>query len=258
VQEVNDQNASKRIQAWAREIGIEIDLSAVTDDAISNETYATGSDPDTYAPTYDAFLWGWSGDVPSPDFNFDVLRTGSAWQDTYYSNPEYDRVSLESLQTLDEAERIEKMHEAERIALRDLPYIILVHDHTIYVTRTDTWHNWQQSPAGEVGAPLTTNWLQFTMLEEGPEPEPEPEAVADETTAPADAGTTVTAGEPAADTGGEADTVAAAADGDDGDGGMSTGVVILIVLLALAVGGGVALLATRGRRRGNEPLEWDE
>ena len=136
VEQLDDQNASKRIKAWAREIGIDIKLSPVSDDAISNGTYATGTEEDKYGPDYDAFLWGWSGDVPSPDFNFDVLRTNSAWQDTYYSNPEYDRISLQSLHTLDEAERIDLMHQAERIALRDLPYIYLVHDHTIYVTRT--------------------------------------------------------------------------------------------------------------------------
>ena len=38
------------------------------------------------------------------------------------------------------------MHEAEKMILRDLPYIILVHDHVIYVTRRDTWHGYQPSP----------------------------------------------------------------------------------------------------------------
>jgi peptide/nickel transport system substrate-binding protein len=261
VEQLDDQNASKRIKAWAREIGIDIKLSPVSDDAISNATYATGTEDDKYGPSYDAFLWGWSGDVPSPDFNFDVLRTNSAWQDTYYSNPEYDRVSLQSLHTLDEEERIDLMHEAERIALRDLPYIYLVHDHTIYVTRTDTFHNWQQSPAGEAGAPLTTNWLQLTSLQEGPEPEPEPEEVVAPASSDAAAATTegeATTAAAAEPDGTTAETVAAAPDADGDDGGLSTGVVVLIALLAISVVAIIALLATRGRRGGREPLEWDD
>ena len=263
VEQLDDQNASKRIKAWAREIGIDIKLSPVSDDAISNGTYATGTEEDKYGPDYDAFLWGWSGDVPSPDFNFDVLRTDSAWQDTYYSNPEYDRISLRSLHTLDEAERIDLMHQAERIALRDLPYIYLVHDHTIYVTRTDTWHNWQQSPAGEAGAPLTTNWLQLVDLQEGPEPEPEPEEVvapaSSETAAPTVEGETATEAAPAEDEDDDGtETVAASVADDGGDGGVSTGVIVLIALLAMSVGAIVVLLATRNRRGGREPLEWDD
>lgn len=283
VDNTEDTNAAKRIKAWAREVGIDIDVQPVTEDAINNKIYASGSKPDTYAPTYDAFLWGWGGDSDTPDFNFEVLRTGSSWQDTYYSNPEYDRVSLESRQTLDEDARIEMMHEAEKMILRDLPYIILVHDHVIYVTRRDTWHNYQPSPEGDAPAPLTTNWLQLTSLEPGPGPdadevaaeqptESEPAATGEAgvvesegevSTAAAEgaesgAASSPESAEPAATTDDAATVAAPTEDEDGGGGGMSTGVVILIVLLAMAIGGAIVLILTRGRRGGREPIEWDE
>ncbi len=58
------------------------------------------------------------------------------------------------------------MHEAERIVLRDSPYLILVHDAIIYLTRTDTWTGYLPSPAPD-GAPFSTSWLQLQLLEPG-------------------------------------------------------------------------------------------
>jgi peptide/nickel transport system substrate-binding protein len=283
VDNTEETNAGKRIKAWAREVGIDIDVQPVTEDAINNKIYASGSKPDTYSPTYDAFLWGWSGDPDTPDFNFEVLRTGSSWQDSYYSNPEYDQKSLESRQTVgDDQKRLDLMHDSEKLILRDLPYIILVHDHVIYVTRRDTWHNYQPSPEGDSPAPLTTNWLQLTSLEPGPGPDADeiaaeepaesaPDAT-DEAGAAESGGEVTTAAaegaesgaasspesaEPAATTDDAATVAAPIEDEDGGGGGMSTGVVILIVLLAMAIGGAIVLILTRGRRGGREPIEWD-
>ena len=284
VDNTEETNAGKRIKAWARDVGIDIDVQPVTEDAINNKIYASGTKPDTYAPTYDAFLWGWAGDPDTPDFNFEVLRTGSSWQDSYYSNPEYDQKSLESRQTVgDDQKRLDLMHESEKLLLRDLPYLILVHDHVIYVTRRDTWHNYQPSPEGDAPAPLTTNWLQLTSLEPGPGSDAdEVVAAAPEETAPteteaagsaesdgsvttaaaegADSGTASSpeSAEPAATTDDAATVAAPVEDADGGGGGMSTGVVILIVLLAMAIGGAIVLILTRGRRGGREPMEWDE
>ena len=58
------------------------------------------------------------------------------------------------------------MHEAERIVLRDSPYLILVHDSLIYLTRTDTWTGYVPSPEPD-GAPFSTSWLQLQIIEPG-------------------------------------------------------------------------------------------
>ena len=174
------------------------------------------------------------------------------------------------------------MHESEKMILRDLPYIILVHDHVIYVTRRDTWHNYQPSPEGDSPAPLTTNWLQLASLEPGPGPD------ADEVVATGarrersgrDAGGGAGRGGRRHDRRGRGrrercgelaglgragrhdgrrrDGRGAARGRGRRGGGMSTGVVILIVLLAMAIGGAIVLMLTRGRRGGREPMEWDE
>lgn len=219
------QSAVKRIQAWAHDIGIKIDIAVMTETALNNRILATGSKPGSYAPSYDAFYWQWVGDVNSPDLNLEVLRTGSSWQDSFYSNPEYDRLARGSLRTLDFAKRVDLMHQAERVAQRDLPYIPTVFSGAVVLTRTDTWHNWQPSPTAGSGSPVTTNWQQFVGLRPGPAP---------------------TAAGGAASSGG-------------GGGGTNTGTVVLLVLIALGVGGGVGL--TVGRRRTSSagfPDDWTE
>ncbi len=66
-----DQNAANRIRAWANELGIKINLSIITDDALNSQIYNPTSstkkaDADKYEPTYDAFIWGWFGDLGRP------------------------------------------------------------------------------------------------------------------------------------------------------------------------------------------------
>jgi peptide/nickel transport system substrate-binding protein len=164
---LEDQHAARRIQAWAREVGIQMDISIITEEALYDRNYPTSpEDPDKYEPDYDAFLWGWGGDLPTPDFNFEVTRCGDYWSDTFYCNPEYDPLPGRALQTLDFDERVAILHEAEKMILRDSPYLILVHDNDIEVTRNDTWTGYHPSPEPN-GYPFLTSWLQLQMLEPG-------------------------------------------------------------------------------------------
>jgi peptide/nickel transport system substrate-binding protein len=159
-----DQNSSKRIKAWASDVGIQINNSIITEDALYARNYPDS--PEGYIPDYDAFIWGWVGDLPSPDFNFEVLLCGSGWSDTFYCNPdEYDPLPKDALQELDFDTRVEQMHEAERIALRDVPYIYLAHSNQIQFTRNDTWTGFQPQPSPK-GYPFGS-WLQMSLLTPG-------------------------------------------------------------------------------------------
>jgi len=163
-----EQNAAKRIVAWAADVGIQIDLSIVTTDAMIGLNYEQSpEDKNKYQPNFDAFLWGWAGDLPSPDFNFEVTLCGGYWSDTFYCNPEeYDPLPKAALRELDFERRVELMHEAERIVLRDSPYLILVHNAQIQVTRTDTWTGYAPQPEPN-GFPFSASWLQLQILEPG-------------------------------------------------------------------------------------------
>lgn len=162
-----EQNAARRIVAWARDVGIGITTSVVTTDAINAQIYNTSpEDEDKYEPTFDAFLWGWSGDIPTPDFNFEPLQCGSGWTDSFFCNAEYDRISMASVGEIDESKRLQLMHDAERIALVESPYVILVHDGITYVHRNDTWTGYIRQPAPD-GDPYANSWVQLTSLKAG-------------------------------------------------------------------------------------------
>ncbi|MER7818810.1 ABC transporter substrate-binding protein [Streptomyces sp. NPDC096153] len=165
--EDQDQNAVRRIRAWAAEIGINIEMAIVTEEALNNAIYAPGESDDNYGPTFESFYWAWSGDIGTPDLNLEVLRTGSSWQDSFYSNSEYDKASLTALKSRDHGRRLEAMHRAEKIAMSDLPYIPTVYSFSLTLTRNDTWHGYIPSPQTGNGSPFGTNWLQLTSLRQG-------------------------------------------------------------------------------------------
>ena len=163
------QNAVRRIVASAAEVGISIRMQVVTQDAMNNLFYAPGSKSGSYAPDEDAFYETWSGDT-TPDLNLEVLRTGDAWQDAFYSDPAYDRLTLAALRASDMRQRVSLMHQAERIAMTDLPYLPVVYGYGVMLTNDATWHDYQMSPSGSQGLPFGTNWLQVTSLKPGPAP----------------------------------------------------------------------------------------
>ncbi|MDX6376041.1 MAG: peptide/nickel transport system substrate-binding protein [Gaiellaceae bacterium] len=160
----DDQNAAQRYAADAKAVGVDMKLAIVSEDQINERIYATSpTDPNKYEPTYDAFYWGWGGDNDSPAFNLDVLVCGSSWQDSMYCNPAYDKLVADSLKELDFAKRVALMHEAEKLALKDAPYLITDHANSIAVTRNDTWTGYVAQPETS-GAPFSYSWLQLQLI----------------------------------------------------------------------------------------------
>jgi peptide/nickel transport system substrate-binding protein len=160
----DDQNAAQRFAADAKAVGIDMKLSVVSEDQINERIYATSpKDENKYEPTYDAFYWGWGGDNDSPHFNLDVLVCNSSWQDSMYCNPQYDTLVAGALKELDFNKRLDLMHQAEKLALKDAPYLITEHDNTVAVTRNDTWEGYVHQPSGS-GAPFGMSWAQLQSI----------------------------------------------------------------------------------------------
>jgi peptide/nickel transport system substrate-binding protein len=160
----DDQNATQRFAADAKAVGIDIKRSIVSEDQINERIYATSpKDANKYEPTYDAFYWGWGGDNDSPAFNFDVLVCGSSWQDSMYCNPQYDTLVANALKEQDETKRAAIWHDAEKLALKDAPYLITEHDNIVAVTRNDTWEGYVRQPS-DTGAPFGYSWLQLQLI----------------------------------------------------------------------------------------------
>jgi peptide/nickel transport system substrate-binding protein len=217
------QQAAKLIAEQAAEVGIEFNVSVVSDDKLTELTTRTvDGEP---APEFDAFIWGWGGDPYDPSFILSVI-TGDeigGLSDSFWSNPEYDALYEQQAAEFDVEERKRMIGEMVAIAQEELPYLVLTYDPELQAYRTDRLEQIDRVCPADEGGDLICAQVSYEPL----------------------------LGLQPAGAGGGGD--------DDGGGGGGAGIVIGIVV-AVAVIGGAALLL-RSRRRGgssDEPLEFED
>ncbi len=219
------QAMARRVKADAAKVGIVVDLTFMSDDALNNRIYASGTSKDLYAPNYDAFLWDWdvSGTTPTPIM--EVLLSNNASSDSFYDSKAYDKALIGARTATNPEETVAAVRKAEAIELGDLPYLPLVHLNAVELNRTDTWHGWTPAPA-PTGRPLFEVAQQILALKAGPAP-----AV------------------------GPTGSVATVSTGDKGWLTTPRSVLIGSVLISLAI---IASSFISSGRRRTEPLEWTE
>jgi peptide/nickel transport system substrate-binding protein len=219
-----DKQMVQRSAADAKKIGIVIDPSFLSEDALNSRIYATGKTKDTYAPNYDAFIWDWDVTGVTPTPVLEVLRSFDASSDSFYDSKKYDAALQRAKEATTLAGTVAAVRDATHIELRDLPYLPLVHPFAIDVVRRDTWHGWLRSPEPD-GEPIYQITQQILALQPGPAP--------------------------VASTPGAAETITTSS------GWLTTPRSVLIgsALLSLAI---IASTYIASGRRRNEPLEWTE
>jgi peptide/nickel transport system substrate-binding protein len=129
---------AKLIAEMGKAIGVEFDVQVVSTDKLTDlTTKRVGGKP---APEYDTFIWGWGGDAYDPSFLLNILSTGAIateTSDSFYSNPEYDRLNREQSTIFDVPKRKAVIAQMVAIAQRDLPYLVLTEDPKLEAYRTD-------------------------------------------------------------------------------------------------------------------------
>jgi peptide/nickel transport system substrate-binding protein len=148
----SDTQAAKLIAEMAQEIGVEFKVQVVSADKLTEITIRTvDGEP---APAFDTFVWGWGGDPYDPSFLLSLFLTDQIGgnSDSFYSNPEYDRLFNEQAGAFDVAERKRVIAEMVNLTQEDLPYIVLTEDPNLQAYRTDRLSNVEQTcPADETG-----------------------------------------------------------------------------------------------------------
>jgi peptide/nickel transport system substrate-binding protein len=209
--------AARLVKEMAKEVGIDFKVQIVSVDKLTELT--TQKVKGKMAPDFDTFIWGWGGDPYDPSILLGLITTAQIGgsSDSFYSNPEYDKLYQQEAGEFDLDSRKAIVKQLVDISQRDLPYLVLTVDPTLQAYRTD-----RVSGAD----PMC--------------PRPGGDLICDEVGYQA----WLTLGPPGA---------AAAAKTAD-EGGSSSGLIIGIVVV-VAVLGVIAFIVIRRRRASREALE---
>jgi len=128
----------------AKEIGVDFKVQVVSVDKLTEIT--TQKKDGKMAPDFDTFVWGWGGDPYDPSALLKLVTTdqigGSS--DSFYSNPEYDRLFNEQIAEFDQDKRKELVRQMVALLQRDLPYLVLTYDPYLEAYRTNRLANVQR------------------------------------------------------------------------------------------------------------------
>ena len=117
----SDTQAAKLIAEMAAEIGVEFNVQVVS---VGKLTELTIQKLDGLpAPDFDTFIWGWGGDPYDPSSLLGLFTTGEigAASDSFYSNPEYDRLFDRQAAEFDTEARKELIQKMVAIIKRTCP-----------------------------------------------------------------------------------------------------------------------------------------
>jgi peptide/nickel transport system substrate-binding protein len=161
--QTNDQNTVKTapfVRSWLEDIGIRAQVTAMSSGRLGDEINAG---------TYDLFHWGWIPD-PDPDsalswFQCDQRPPNAQTygnNDSYFCNPEYDRMYIEQRTALDPQERLEIVQEMQRLYYEESPYAVLWYAPVFQAYRTDSFTGYRPQPAPR--GDLLTGYSRDAML----------------------------------------------------------------------------------------------
>jgi peptide/nickel transport system substrate-binding protein len=210
--------AARLLKEMTEPVGIEFRVEIVSVDKLTELTVREVDGK--MAPDFDTFIWGWGGDPYDPGILLNLLTSSAIGgsSDSFYANPEYDRLYDQQSGEFDVAARKAIVEQMIAVSQRDLPYLVLTVDPLLQAYRTDKLAGVEQSC-----------------------PKPDGDIICDQVSyAPFLSFTPPTA---AANTSGSSD-----------EGGSSGLLVVLIVVVVLVLGVG-AFIVIRRRRADREAIE---
>lgn len=122
-------------EMWSA-IGVKTELAATDPDALTSQCCPVFD--------YDIILWGWGSD-PDPNLLLNVQTTGeipTGYNETGYSNPEFDALYAQQAVELDLDKRKELVWKMQEVAFNDVVYIIPYYEQAVQAYRTDRFTGW--------------------------------------------------------------------------------------------------------------------
>jgi len=151
----NDITAGKMITTWLKDVGIEAKLNIADEGAFGDRCYDNAD--------MDMYIWSWGGDI-DPGFMLSCFTTTQIlnWSDSEYSNPTYDKMYSQQAAAIDRTERLQIVHDMQKLLYEEAPYIVLWYNLDCQAYRTDTWTSYQLVPKDN-GRPVWT-FLRGTYM----------------------------------------------------------------------------------------------
>jgi peptide/nickel transport system substrate-binding protein len=105
---------------------------------------------------------------PDPSFILSILTSDeipTGMSETCYSNADYDRLYTEQAVEMDDAKRIEMVHQMQQLMLEDLPYIIPYYDMEVQAFRNDRFAGWPVPAEGSNSTLYLQDPVSLTAVE---------------------------------------------------------------------------------------------
>jgi peptide/nickel transport system substrate-binding protein len=147
-QESNEsQQSAQFIKGWLRDIGIATDVKVVEANRLT-EIIGQGE--------FDMFEWGWVV-APDPNYQLSTFTCGSRsyesggsinanLSDSFYCNPEYDKLHEQQGVTIDPAKRAQIVKDMQRMLYVDAPYVVTYYYDDLQAYRSDRFAGFQAQP----------------------------------------------------------------------------------------------------------------
>ncbi|WP_201613362.1 ABC transporter substrate-binding protein [Gulosibacter hominis] len=140
-----EQALSEYIKPWLGDVGIDVNVVSTDSDTLSTEANAAN---------YDMYFSGWSL-LPDPDYQLGINTcgqlptkpdgSGGTSQDGY-CNPEFDKLYAQQQVELDEAKRIELVHEMLAMNYEDSVSVVLYYPNQLEAYRSDRFEGFSKMP----------------------------------------------------------------------------------------------------------------
>jgi peptide/nickel transport system substrate-binding protein len=143
-------STGKLIAGWFQDIGLKIDFTVVDYGWASDQMYNYVDD--TFTPDWDLLLTYWAGDY-DPGFLLSIY-TGDQienWNESGWSDPEYDRLYKAQDATLDSQERLDMILQMQEIFYAQSPNVTFAYPQDLEVYNTADWEGWVTMPGGTGG-----------------------------------------------------------------------------------------------------------
>ncbi|MGH3730159.1 MAG: ABC transporter substrate-binding protein, partial [Micromonosporaceae bacterium] len=162
-------SVAKFLEGWWKELGVEVKTESIEQGPLNDKVYLG---------EYDVAFSGW-GISPDPDFlamhtceSLPTVTDGSERaHETFYCNPEYDKLQEQQSQETDEAARAELIKEQQRLLYTEAPQIYLYYHNQLEAYNSDKIDGMSVQPAdgGMITGQSSFLWSYYTARPAGAE-----------------------------------------------------------------------------------------